>query len=53
MKKKIQYVAQYLGYILFLMLPMCGEKIAAAVIGLVVSVSLLAAGGAFKFQKRR
>lgn len=53
MKKNIQYVAQYSGCILFLMLPSVGESIAAVVIGMVVSVTLLAAGGAFKFQQNR
>lgn len=53
MKKKIQYLAQYIGGILFLMLPAFGENIAAAVMVLFGSVALLAAGGAFKFQSKR
>lgn len=53
MKKRLKYVAQYIGGILFLMLPAVGENLAAVAIGLVVSVVLLAAGGAFKFQHQR
>ncbi len=53
MKKRLKYVAQYIGSILFLMLPAVGENIEAAVMVLAASVGLLAAGGAFKFQNQR
>lgn len=52
MKRILQNVAQLTGGILLLMLPAFGESLAAVAIGLVVSVGLLAAGKAFKFQKQ-